>query len=346
MTFVTYEDRPSEFAGIQVLLRSLARHQPDWSGLVFLPGAPKELCEWCATQKLRSVRVITDVAKRGWNSKPYCLLTAMSEGHDEVLWLDSDLALAAPLEPILQCIPRGTVIATEEAPWFNEQGTRLRTEGWGFEVGRALPISINSCAMRFNASHRELLETWNELLQSDIYISGQQINWRERPVHLKSDQDLLNALLGSTRFAATPLVLLKNGVEIAQCFEEDGYRVGARLAHAFRALPPLVHTQGSKPWRDYGKRLKRVWVELSPYPWLAEQLCADLPEIMVWARVRMPLARVLNGLALGEPSLRGLIPAMMRTSWRMAGRPARGVFRKARGAFAPKPSTAEFRTSP
>jgi hypothetical protein len=346
MTFVTYEDRPSEFPGIRVLLRSLARYQPDWSGIIFLPGAPQELCDWCAAQKLRSVRIVTDVAKRGWNSKPFCILAAMSEGHDEVLWLDSDLALAAPLEPILKRIPRGTVVATEEAPWFNEQGTRLRTEGWGFEVGRTLPISINSCAMRFDTSHRELLETWNEMLQSDAYIAGQRMNWRERPVHMKSDQDILNALLGSKRFAATPLVLLKNGLEIAQCFEEDGYRVGARLAHAFRGLPPIVHTQGSKPWRDYGKRLKRVWVQLSPYPWLAENLCGDIPEIAAWARVRMPLARVLNAMALGDPSLRGMIPAMLRTSVRIVGRPLRRLFRKSQTGLLPKSPAAELRTSP
>ena len=176
------------------------------------------------------MRVVTEVTRRGWNSKSFCLLAAFAEGLPEAVWLDSDIALAGPVDLVFQRIPTGTVVAAEEAPWFNAQGTRLRTEGWGFEVGRALPVSINSCAMRFDASHRGLLERWNELLESDTYIAAQKMNWDVRPVHMKSDQDVLNALLGSTAFAATPLVLLKNGTEIAQCFEEDGYRVGNLVA--------------------------------------------------------------------------------------------------------------------
>ena len=346
MTLVAYEDRPGEFDGIKVLLRSLARHQPDWSAILFLPDGPAELTAWCEAQRLRSVRVNTVCRKLGWNSKPECLLAALQEGHSEVVWLDSDLALAQPIEPLFKRIPAGTVVATEEAPWFNEQGTRPRTEGWGLKVGRCLPVTVNSCAMRFDTSHLSLLHAWNELLQAPSYVAAQREGLDRRPVHMKSDQDVLNALLGSARFASTPLTLLRNGIEIAQCFEEDGYRVGARLRHAFRALPPLVHAQGSKPWRDYGTRFKRIWVQLSPYPWLAQQVAGDIPEIAAWARVRMPLARLLNGLTLGEPSLRGLLPALVRSSFRILGRSVRGAFRKVRGASNRKAALAEPHLSP
>lgn len=342
MTFVTYEDRSSEFDGIRVLLRSMARHQPDWSAIVFLPNAPSDFAAWCKQQSLRSVRVITDIPKLGWNSKPLCLLRALREGHEEIVWLDSDIAAAGPIEALFTSSPRGTVIAAEEAPWFNERGTRLRTEGWGMKVGRSLPVTINSCAMRFDTTHIPLLEAWAALLQSEEYVAVQLNRLNMRPVHMKSDQDALNALLGSESFASTPVRLLKNGTEIAQCFEEDGYQVCARVRHSFRALPALVHAQGSKPWRKYDSILKRLWVELSPYPWLAGKLCGDIPEIAEWSRIRLPLAKACAAVSFNDPSLRGLLPAVVRTSFR-AGRPLRRLLQRTNAPT--NPALAETRAA-
>jgi hypothetical protein len=239
--------------------------------------------------------------------------------------------LTGNISSIIQGTPSGTLIAAEEAPWFNNQGTRVRTLNWGLQVGRTFARTINSCFLRLDSNHLELVSEWVALVNDPGYAAAQRLPCDNRPVHLVGDQDPLNALLGSTRFSHLPIRLLRNGREIAQCFEEDGYRVCDRIRRAFRSLPAVVHSQGEKPWRKRMNDSMPLYLDLSPYKAAAMEYAGALPEVAEWARPSRLWARVFDALAFHDPGLRGLPLAAFRSTYRIVGRTARKLARTARG---------------
>jgi lipopolysaccharide biosynthesis glycosyltransferase len=53
----------------------------------------------------------------GWNVKPQALLQLLSEGHREVVWIDSDIVATKDVRPAFAQLDSGVLVATEEALW-------------------------------------------------------------------------------------------------------------------------------------------------------------------------------------------------------------------------------------
>jgi hypothetical protein len=162
-------------------------------------------------------------------------------------------------------------------------------------------------------THIELLEVWKQLLESPAYLEAQASPWKSRPWHMKGDQDALTALLGSRRFADIRFKLLRNGRDIAHCFEADGYSFRARLAHAFRPLPQLLHAQGVKPWRAWHDGGKPLSLVLSPFVFEARSYSSQVDDDMDWCKVAGVIPGLLQLLALGDPGLSGAMHAMSKS---------------------------------
>ncbi len=310
-----FEDRADCALGVKLLVLSALKHEPTWKFHAFLRNFKPADLEWLTSQPNVIVRSEGATRQGGWNVKPSLLKLLLQESGGPVIWCDSDIILASPVRTLIAAATPGAWIATEEYMWGKStQGSECRVRGWGFNEGRRLKRTINSCFMRINMGHLPLLEAWDEALTSPIYQNAQAADWSARPVHLVSDQDVLTALLASDHFAEVELFLLKSGRDIAQCFQEDGYTVPDRLRNALlRRVPPLVHAQGGKPWKEGGRAL---YQQLSPYnrialPYLKE---SSLPSN--WISADAFVGKLMDGIVFGDANLRGVLPAAARTSRR------------------------------
>jgi hypothetical protein len=230
------------------------------------------------------------------------LLDLFDAGHDEVVWMDTDLIVMRDIRLVLGVLPEEVFVVAEEHPWVSGNGSTRRTEYLELEVGRVFPRTLNAGFLRVTRFHRPLLERWNLLLRRPDYRESQNLPYEERLWYLGCDQDLLSGLLGSTDFMHVPLKLLRAGPDIAQCFCNRGYTVANRLRNLFKGLPPLVHGQGPKPW----ELTNVLFAELSPYCAAALPYAEQLDEPTSWMKPRSGWGRLLDGLALGNPNLRDL----------------------------------------
>ena len=164
-----------------------------------------------------------------------------------------------------------------------------------------------------------------DLLDSPRYRTAQDADWTERPTHMVGDQDVLCALLGSTRFAHVDCRALVSGVDVAQCFQEDGYSAHDRWSNWRRGrLPPLVHAQGTKPWANDAHV---PYLELSPYPVVARELVAG-SEQWDWLYPHSTSARVIDSAFNSDPNLRGIVHAIARLPSRVGSRLLLKLFRQ------------------
>ena len=310
-----FEDRRDCAIGVRLLALSAQIHEPTWMFHAFLRNFDQSELDWLSSQPNVIVRTDIPTDQKGWNVKPCLLRKLLTETTSVVLWCDSDIILASAVSPILESINIETFIATEEYCWGRTKGSNIRTTGWGFEELRPISVTVNSCFMRMNASHLNLLQSWEDCLARTDYREAQTASWDKRPTYFISDQDALTALLASSDYSHVPLHLLTNGRDIAQCFEHDGYTVGSRLSNALkRRVPPLVHAQGGKPWKT-GSRAD--YQQLSPYnsiaaPYLKlERLPLDWTTADDWA------GKIQERIFFGEPNLCGMLPALKRTTMRV-----------------------------
>ena len=144
-----YEDRADHIVGVRLLALSLLEFEPSWR-IVFFSAASPEDKELSALSTLKNVVVRGDVPKRfsAWNVKPALLLKLLGEGNAEVMWIDSDIVLTAPIAPTLNRFPEEALVVTEEYRWGMRHGSFggvLRTKLWGMPVGRQLGFTVNSC---------------------------------------------------------------------------------------------------------------------------------------------------------------------------------------------------------
>jgi hypothetical protein len=346
MEVCLYEDRAANLVGVKLLILSLARHEPHWTIRLFAPDAPAPFRAWASTRA--NVRPNYDpvAGADGWNVKPRLLRQLLEEGRDRLLWLDSDLIASAALPSILKNSSAETLIVAEEEPWQRFAGSLYRTPSWGLDRGRTVATSVNSCVVRVSHHHYELMKDWEELLARPDYQQMQQLPWHERPFTMIGDQDALCALVGSRKYSGLQVRFLRQGRDVAHCFNEDGYTCGDRLHHAFRGLPALLHAQGEKPWKQGAGR--KLHLELSPYSYAAAVYANDLdPSERSWIYPHSRTGRLLSFTALGEPNLAGFIPAMLRTTYRRTGRTAMGLVRAIlRRSIAPRlPGASEEKTS-
>ena len=105
---------------------------------------------------------------------------------------------------------------------------------------------------------------------------------------------------------------MKRGREVIQQFGPSGYTVPERITNLPRGLPPLIHAMGQKPWyytevpnpfKDPRRYYDTVHAELSPYTYIARQYRRNLNETADWMNIRTLPGKLLNAVALGNPSL-------------------------------------------
>jgi hypothetical protein len=310
-----FEDRQDCILGVKLLVLSARRHEPQWLFHAFMRNMNQEDLDWLSNQPNVMLRKEVSTPQTGWSVKPSLLKQLLSETGGPVIWCDSDIILASSVSKLIEHLSEEVFVATEEYGWGRSKGSRLRAAGWNLTESRRLTSTINSCLIKVNVCHRPLLDAWDESLMDPTYRQAQAQSWSQRPLHLMGDQDVLTALLSSERFAGIPLFLLKDGRDIAQCFQEDGYTVQDRLRNALMGrTPPLIHAQGGKPWT---KGPRAVFQQLSPYnriaaPYVKREFLQDH-----WLKADDPGAKVMETLFFNEPNLCGIIPAFQRTLLRV-----------------------------
>lgn len=316
--FCLAEDRGGTEVGLKLVVLGLARHCPGSRVVIFREKSAPGFEEWLG--KFPEVRLEKRRLEgaNSWNCKPQALLALMGSAADtdtQWVWLDSDLLITADVREVLSGVAPGTLVLTQEPQSAADQGSRIRTEGWGLPVGREHPCTFNSCLVRVTAGHRRLLERWQELLADERYVAASRLGLKEKPVHLWSDQDVLNAVLGSAEFAGLEVRMLRHGLEVLHTGGALAFTLGERTACLFRREPVLLHAIGIKPWvllrmehREPGSFawLRRLLQETSPYVHHARRYRGQLEEPVDWFDYRTLTGLVLNAVAFGHWALRGL----------------------------------------
>jgi hypothetical protein len=311
-----YQDNPSHFISVQLAVLSILEHEPLWQIHVSIPECPAWLVQWLS--QFHSVRLYNKkYGQSGWDVKPEIILSFLDLLNEDVMWLDSDIILTAPISPYIDRFPASTLVVAEEPPGEFPPGSALRTNGWGRSVGRCISESINSGFIRVSEGHRALISAWREALTDERYRKAQEQDWWLRPAPFYGDQDALSALLGSKDYSDVPLVFLRNGIEIAQCHGPDGYSWQRRIWNAPKRMPALVHAQGKKPWLVEGRTL--LYLDVSPYK-LAALRYKDEIRDSEWLQTHTAIGRILMRITFGEPNLAGLIPSLIAAGRRMGGR--------------------------
>jgi hypothetical protein len=317
MLVCTYEDRATDLIGVRLLVSSLARHMPDVPVHVTCPVADDELGRWFAARPGVTFDKAAESSLEGWSVKAGLLLRLLEAGHPEVVWLDSDVIVAGDFRPRLPA--DGSLVATEELARNGPKENRLRTKLLGLPVGRALPHLVNSALLRVTPAHVPLLRAWIDVMKTDAYRLAQALPFEQRPIHFISDQDVLSALLGAQSFAHLPVTFLARGRDIIHDIRR-GYAPAHRLINALRPMPPLVHAQGTKPWRfpevpDPVRDPRAYYVfslvESSPYSYVARQYRDELARFPAFLEVRSRAGRALGALARHNPHLHGLPLALV-----------------------------------
>jgi hypothetical protein len=315
LTLCSAEDRKGAEIGLKLLVLSAAEHCPDVPFLLYRPNPLPEFAKW--VKRFPQVRLIGEplTGAHQWNCKPQALLPLLTDDVSEAVWLDSDLMLTRDPRPLFRVLPPATLGITQEPPSQPDQGSVLRTRGWSLPVGRELTQTLNSCVLRVTRQHLLLLNRWREFLERPDYIAVQAKPVTERPVPMASDQDVLNALLGSVEFASIPLGVWGNGRDVIHSGGALAYSVGERLTGLFRTRPTFFHAISVKPWMILNPRqvlpgrawwFRRLMQEVSPYVAYAKRYRGQVEGSHGWIDWSTPLGTGLRVAGLGHWALRGL----------------------------------------
>lgn len=346
------EDRASCEPALRILLASTARHCPGQHAVLFCPSATPEFSRWLARYPLYLLNPCAlDAVWTKYDIKPVALLTALTLGASEVIWIDSDILVARDFRPLFAALPATTIAVTEEAlGGGHTDPDGLRARLWGMTVGRVLPWTANTGVVRVTAAHRALLEAWHRLLQSATYRDAQAAPWFERPSHLAGDQEVLTALLASDHFAALPVHYLRRGRHIVQFFGTAGYTVRERIGHLFSTPPYFVHSQGFRPWWPSldpagGRKFATLYTAMSPYTASAHRY-VDALEDPSWLKPPTPLARLFRGIVPGYAPLVGLPLAAAVDAMRLVKAMKSALRRPGRSPAKPAPELRDSASSP
>lgn len=256
-TICLAEDRKVCEPSLKLLLLSLNMHCSEMAVNLCYPPAEDGFRNWI--KKCPQVHLRTDHSGgQGWNVKPYAIMRLIDEGFDEVIWIDSDVIVRRDITQIFGQLHDDIFVATEDALGDDrDDRNALRARLWGFSVGRVLPFGLNSGVLRVTKNHYRLMARWRELLESNAYQDVQKRRWRERPVHMLGDQDVLTALLTSKEFAEIPIHILRKGKQILQFNGIYGYTVAERIGnlrgqsriHSFVCRQTVVRAMGGRAFR-------------------------------------------------------------------------------------------------
>ncbi|ETX12932.1 hypothetical protein OCH239_15240 [Roseivivax halodurans JCM 10272] len=320
------EDRVSCETGIRLLVASLIRHCGPVPIQLFAPNATDALRHWVSSHEtitLHTERLDGDWRKFG--VKPFALLELLKRGHNDLLWIDSDIILRRDVRPLFAGIDSKTVVISEEAlNAFHADPDGLRARLWELKVHRTFSFGLNSGVLRVTQQHRALLEAWRDLLRDPAYVAAQDKPWDQRPIHLLGDQEVLNALLCSDHFKDCGVLVLRRGEHIIQYFGNHGYTLAERWRNFRNGDPYFVHAMGAKPWwsggaterRGIGERYKSIYAELSPYALVARDYGTEMDD-KAWLRGRTGLSKLLSALGFGRLPLHGLPIALVSDTVRL-----------------------------
>lgn len=308
------ENRKTHEPALKILLSSLRRSEPEFMIVVFLSDPSSEFLGWISTYERIEIRPFEEGFGSGWSVKPYILRSLLQEGHESVLWLDSDIVINGPFGSKMAAFPAGSLIVAEEAlaGRARRDPNGLRAQRWGFRVGRSLPSVANTCVLRVGTRHGALLSSWIDCMAQGTYRTAQALPFSERPPELGGDQDALTALLCSDRFADVEVSYLKKGRHILQYYGPYGFTLFERLVAMVAGTPPIIHSQASKPWvlRQFKLGLKEylfaVLSDVSPYTVVAKRLGAFPASGLHWAKPITRLGRIMIVIGAGSASLTGL----------------------------------------
>jgi hypothetical protein len=334
--YVLAEDRAADEIGLRLAVSSLKRATPSADVVVYRPQARRELREWLGRFEGVTLRDTLPAGAYSWNCKPHVLLPQLDAGFDEAIWLDADVLVARDPSFLFDGLANDVLVGTEEAPTSTDQGWRARTLGWGLPPARDEPRTLNSCVLRVTAEHRSLLTEWRALLSRPDYVDWQARPVDERPLAFKGDQDVLNALVGSTAFAGVPVRYLRGGVDVIHSGGGPGYSLALRGRGMLRRIPPFLHAIGGKPWviftPEYAARhagwytaYRRILQETSVYVTQARRFEGAVGDPAPWLRMRSPAGRVVSALGFGHFALRGLPLTIAGTLAARVGRVGRGA---------------------
>jgi hypothetical protein len=300
-----YQDSPTHYVSVQLAVLSLLKFEHDILLHVYISRPTNEIIDWLSLFP-NVIFHEGQAAINGFNAKPRTLLDLLLTVDDEVIWVDSDIILTGPITPILERAPKSHLILAQDPPGDWPDGSYFRTVGWGFDVGRIYPETVNSCFIRANPAHLPLINAWAAAIDSDAYQNAQKEHWSSRPAYFLGDQDALGALVGSRQFSDVQIFFLRNGRDIAQCYYANGYSWIQRLASIIFGSPTLVHAQGQKPWET--RDATPTYLDVSPYKLIAREYSAQILSID-WLSQQTFSGTILCYLFSSNPSLSGLIPA-------------------------------------
>lgn len=314
LTFCAAEDRKGAEIGLKLLVASVAEHCPYVPLHLHRPDPLPEFATWL--KRFPQVRLFPErpPGAHQWNCKPQSLTPELSEPDSEAVWLDSDLMLTKDPRPLFRQLSPDQLGITQEPPSQADQGSLLRTKAWNLPVGRELPQTLNSCVLRVTRQHLPLLARWRELLESPEYVAIQGRPVSERGVAFASDQDVLNALLGSKEFANVPIGMFRNGVDVIHCGGALGYSISERLAGLFLPRPTFFHAISVKPWvvlsgvplPGQSAWFRRLMHEVSPYLAYARRYRNVVDDPCEWLDQSSPVGLAMRAAGLGHWALRGL----------------------------------------
>ncbi len=327
LTFCMAEDRPED-TSLRLALLSLRTQCPTVPLTLFRPDPSQEFRAWLADFPQVTLVVQRLPGATNWNCKPHVLLALLDQGCEEVVWLDSDLAFARPFTYLFDGLSPETLVVSEDMRFAVPRGTLVRTTEWQLPVGKVYPMTINSCVLRVTACHRPLLARWCELMATPQYQAAQAEAYWNRPLHLRGDQELLNALLGSREFAQVPVRFLQGGRDIIHCSGRGrSFSTRERLRGLFSPIAPILHNLSAlKAWQilDSSPAAKpenafteRLFLEISPYLTLARRYEAELAPHTAWLRYRSALGSLLRALGCGHYALPGLPLIAALSVWRI-----------------------------
>lgn len=322
------EDREICEPSVRLLLSSLNKHCPRTAVNLFYPPANDGFLNW--SKKYPQVHLQTSRLKSGygWNVKPQAIMQLLDAGFDEVIWIDSDILVNKNILRIFSDLKSDTLAVTEHTLGAKERddGNGHRALSWGLPVGRVLPSALSSGVLRVTKDHYHLMERWWELLQSDVYQQVQKTEWRQRPIHMLGDQDVLTALLTSQEFAQIPIFVLRRGKHIIQFDGVWGYTVAERMRNLLGDGPAFIHSGAGKPWSDrwqiepptLREYIKKLYLDVSPYTLLARQFTRELECDTKWMEPHYVASRILRVLGMGHLALVGMPMAIALDLGRIA----------------------------
>jgi hypothetical protein len=303
LTFVTYENRLSDIIGLKLLILSIV--QPGGVASRMIVYCPKEFGDfrpWTGAIPNVELRDCDDVPVKGWEVKPTLLLKLLDEGVTQPIWIDSDIMLSAPARAPWFAIAPGQILTSSDYS-SNSPVYQDRAKLAGMITARRLKFSVNSCVLRVDSSHRELLKAWENRMTWDDFQFGQRNRNLRRSAHLASDQDVLWSLLCSRDFGYIPVRQLQSGVDIAQSWSLFEFPLHFRLRAMFTGLPPFVHAAGIRPWRIEGSRIPFTVAQLQPYNKVVRQYVKQLPSVADWTYPTSKLSIILRLWCLGSTTL-------------------------------------------